>query len=305
MSWRILLDDLHAGFRQAATGAPVRLAPATTPISAWSRALGELAHSPETEADLDFWLSQTSVDPAGPEPDLPHPPEHAREADTEQTTVGLDAEDTRLLLREVPRAYRTHIDDVLLTALTMALTRSTLSDHASLWLEGHGREQHLVDGADLSRTLGWFTSIAPVRLTLPPGDDPEAALKAVKEQLRAVPHHGLSYGLLRYLHAVHASTLAARPRPASASTTWGSSTPPSPARTRNRAAMTDRRCGCGGHRNRCRPPSTRRTRARTCSTSTRSPSTGIWTSPSPTARRITAPGRSSGSPRRPSRASAD
>ncbi|NYD44504.1 amino acid adenylation domain-containing protein/non-ribosomal peptide synthase protein (TIGR01720 family) [Actinomadura luteofluorescens] len=213
VSWRILLDDLHAGFRQAATGAPVRLAPATTPISAWSRALGELAHSPETEADLDFWLSQTSVDPAGPEPDLPHPPEHAREADTEQTTVGLDAEDTRLLLREVPRAYRTHIDDVLLTALTMALTRSTLSDHASLWLEGHGREQHLVDGADLSRTLGWFTSIAPVRLTLPPGDDPEAALKAVKEQLRAVPHHGLSYGLLRYLHAVHASTLAARPAP--------------------------------------------------------------------------------------------
>ncbi|MEU8305812.1 amino acid adenylation domain-containing protein [Actinomadura sp. NPDC048955] len=213
VSWRILLDDLHAGFRQAATGAPVRLAPATTPISAWSRALGELAHAPETEADLDFWLSQTSVDPAGPEPDLPHPPEHAREADTERTTVGLDAEDTRLLLREVPRAYRTHIDDVLLTALTMALTRSTLSDHASLWLEGHGREQHLVDGADLSRTLGWFTSIAPVRLTLPPGDDPEAALKAVKEQLRAVPHHGLSYGLLRYLHSAHAPTLAARPAP--------------------------------------------------------------------------------------------
>jgi amino acid adenylation domain-containing protein/non-ribosomal peptide synthase protein (TIGR01720 family) len=213
VSWRVLLEDLHTAFRQAATGAPVRLPSATTPISAWARALRELAHAPETEADLDFWLSQTSADPAGPEPDLPQPPEHAREQDTARTTVGLDVEQTRLLLREVPRAYRTHIDDVLLTALTRALTRSTASNHVSLWLEGHGREQHLVDGADLSRTLGWFTSIAPVTLSLPPGDDPGTALKAVKEQLRAVPHHGLSYGLLRYLHSAHASTLAARPAP--------------------------------------------------------------------------------------------
>ncbi|SNR35448.1 non-ribosomal peptide synthase domain TIGR01720/amino acid adenylation domain-containing protein [Actinomadura mexicana] len=213
VSWRILLDDLHAGFRQAAAGAPVRLPPATTPTSAWSRALSELAHAPETEADLEFWLAQTAADPAGPEPDLRHPPERAGEADTARTTVGLDAEQTRLLLREVPRAYRTHIDDVLLTALARALTRTTPSNDVSLWLEGHGREQHLVDGADLSRTLGWFTSIAPVRLSLPPGDDPGTALKAVKEQLRAVPHHGLSYGLLRHLHSAHASTLAARPAP--------------------------------------------------------------------------------------------
>src|SRR6202008_1931656 len=89
-------------------------------------------------------------------------------------------------------------------------------------LEGHGREEHLVAGAELSRTVGWFTSEYPVRLDL--GDiDVEMALagrpaardaiKGVKGRLRAVPDGGVAYGLLRHLNRETAATLTAFPAP--------------------------------------------------------------------------------------------
>ena len=65
-------------------------------------------------------------------------------------------------------------------------------------VEGHGRED-VFEGVDVSRTVGWFTSVFPVHLPLDPGRDPAIALTAVKEQLRAVPHAGLGFGVLRYL----------------------------------------------------------------------------------------------------------
>ncbi|MGH2609677.1 MAG: condensation domain-containing protein, partial [Tepidiformaceae bacterium] len=64
-------------------------------------------------------------------------------------------------------------------------------------LEGHGREP-LFDEVDLTRTVGWFTTIFPVRLELET-EDPGEALKSVKEQLRRIPNRGLTYGVLRYL----------------------------------------------------------------------------------------------------------
>jgi microcystin synthetase protein McyA len=113
-------------------------------------------------------------------------------------TVTLEPEETDALLREVPAAYRTQINDVLLTALAQSLAAWTGSSCLLLDLEGHGREDLFPD-LDLSRTLGWFTSLFPVRLQLPPSEDPGTQLLAVKEQLRALPHHGIGYGILRYL----------------------------------------------------------------------------------------------------------
>ncbi|MFP3519132.1 condensation domain-containing protein, partial [Pseudomonas sp. SIMBA_077] len=93
------------------------------------------------------------------------------------------------------------INDLLLTALARVITRWTGDSSALVQLEGHGREE-LFDSIDLSRTVGWFTSLYPVRLHAE-GELPEA-IKAVKEQLRAVPAKGLGYGLLSYLGAPHA-----------------------------------------------------------------------------------------------------
>ena len=122
--------------------------------------------------------------------------------------VGLSAERTRELLQEVPAAYNTQINDVLVTALARTLSWWTTRAHRSengagaavlVEMEGHGREEVSQSRVDVSRTVGWFTSIYPVVLESRAAEEVGAALKRVKEQLRAVPRRGLGYGLLRYL----------------------------------------------------------------------------------------------------------
>ncbi|MGH4002448.1 MAG: condensation domain-containing protein, partial [Pseudonocardiaceae bacterium] len=102
------------------------------------------------------------------------------------------------LLHRVPGVYRTQINDVLLSALGRVLSAWTSRNQVLVAVEGHGREE-ILEGVDLSRTVGWFTSQFPVALTVPAGSDWRVVLTSVKEQLRAIPHRGLSYGALRYL----------------------------------------------------------------------------------------------------------
>jgi non-ribosomal peptide synthase protein (TIGR01720 family) len=87
-------------------------------------------------------------------------------------------------------------------------------------VEGHGRQES--DGVDLSRTVGWFTTMHPVRLDLADldpaeiaagGDAAGRALALVKQQARAMPYAGLGYGLLRYLNPRTAAELRGLPRP--------------------------------------------------------------------------------------------
>ncbi|HMC51697.1 MAG TPA: amino acid adenylation domain-containing protein, partial [Acidimicrobiales bacterium] len=106
--------------------------------------------------------------------------------------------ETRALLSDVPGVYRTQINDVLLAALGRALCRFGGSDRVLVDLEGHGRED-VLPGVDLSRTVGWFTTLFPVALDLAGDGGWASTLKSVKEQLRAVPGRGLGYGALRYL----------------------------------------------------------------------------------------------------------
>jgi non-ribosomal peptide synthase protein (TIGR01720 family) len=116
--------------------------------------------------------------------------------------VMLDQEETRLLLEEVNRAYRTETEEVLVTALVQAIGKSTGRYCLCLEHEGTARLDELFEGLDLSRTVGWFTTRYPVRVDLgysADADDPSRALTRVKEQLRAVPRQGLGYGLLRYV----------------------------------------------------------------------------------------------------------
>jgi len=101
-------------------------------------------------------------------------------------------------LQDVPEVYRTKINDVLLTALAHAFAKWTGQQRLLINLEGHGRED-LFEDVDLSRTVGWFTSIFPVLLDIGGATDLGRALKKVKEQLRAIPKNGVEYGILRYL----------------------------------------------------------------------------------------------------------
>jgi non-ribosomal peptide synthase protein (TIGR01720 family) len=124
----------------------------------------------------------------------------------------LGREETRVLLSEIPALAHAQINEILLTALARVLARWAGAP-VLIDLEGHGREE-LNGGIDLSRTVGWFTSIFPVRLETDGMEPPAVALKTIKEQLRRVPHRGLSDGILRYLSEDQQTVQTLRAQPA-------------------------------------------------------------------------------------------
>ncbi|MEU1014063.1 non-ribosomal peptide synthase/polyketide synthase [Streptomyces sp. NPDC005898] len=206
VSWRILLADLEAAQRAAALGRPVELPPTGTSYGRWATRLDRHTRSGALDADLPYW-TRTGTAPAALPAGRPGPNTHGTAA---TLTVTLDTRTTEALLREVPRAYRTQVNDVLLSALGRTLARWCARDTVLLGVEGHGREELFAD-VDLSRTVGWFTAEFPLALRVAPDAGWHDTLRSVKEQLRAIPLHGLSHGALR--HLVPDSPLAAAPAP--------------------------------------------------------------------------------------------
>ncbi|MEU6298341.1 amino acid adenylation domain-containing protein [Streptomyces erythrochromogenes] len=210
VSWRILMEDLATAWRQYAAGEPVRLPAVGTSFRRWTQLLegaafdDDRAHFGRALPGADALLGRRPLDAADTV---------ARERTT-TVTVGPDI--TAALLGDVPAVFHAGANDVLLTALAVTLARwrrdlGQDQTFAHVELEGHGREARFVaDGAgfepELSRTVGWFTTLFPVTVdpgpaAADPGDPAHlaAALKAVKEDLARVPRGGLSYGVLRHL----------------------------------------------------------------------------------------------------------
>ncbi|MFD9499457.1 amino acid adenylation domain-containing protein [Streptomyces sp. NPDC060035] len=226
VSWRILVPDLVSAWQRVRDGRPPEQAEAGTSLRRWAHALAEEAAKPERMAELPVWqqilredepvLGARELDPAR---------DVAATVDTVRIHVPADV--TATVLNTVPAIFRGGVDDGLLAALALALarwrrTRGVPASSALVRLEGHGREEQVVPGADLSRTIGWFTAMYPVRLDLADVDVADAfaggpaagrAIKAVKEQLRAVPGSGIGFGLLRHLNPETAAALAADREP--------------------------------------------------------------------------------------------
>ena len=211
VSWRVLFEDLYTAYQQLEHGRAVEWPPKTTSFQQWSRRLVEYAQSEPLRREAGYWLSTAEA----PLTSLPVDLNGGRNtvASARQVTVVLTYEETQELLREVPKAYNTQINDVLLTALALTLARWTGNETLLLEMEGHGREA-LFQEVNLSRTVGWFTSLFPVLLKLEQTDDEVAALRAVKEQLRRIPNRGVGFGVLKYLceDAEVARGLGALPR---------------------------------------------------------------------------------------------
>ncbi|MGW7537606.1 condensation domain-containing protein, partial [Amycolatopsis sp. NPDC054798] len=189
VSWRILLADLRTAYRAAHTGQPVELPPRTTSFGDWSRRLAEHTAAGGFDSCLPLWHRAANGAEARPDGES-RPPQ--------AVTVRLGAGETAALLREAPAAYRTRIDDLLVSALARVLARWTANDRVVLELEGHGREDLFAE-VDLSRTVGWFTTLYPWAVEVPADGGWGAVLKSVKESLRAVPDRGLGYGALKHL----------------------------------------------------------------------------------------------------------
>ncbi|MEU2000866.1 amino acid adenylation domain-containing protein [Rhodococcus sp. NPDC019627] len=207
VSWRILVEDLAMAWVAADSGQASALDPVPTSLRTFSRIVTEQAHAPTRLAELDHWLEVTE-----PGADLvPGVSGTAVVGSGARRTVRLDSALTNALLTTVPAAVGAGVTDVLVAALRLAVDRWRAANERNhdllVDLERHGREE-LVRGLDLSRTVGWLTNVAPVRL--PSAGGPLDTLKAVKEQLRAAPDGGIGYGMLRYLNARTARLLGSR-----------------------------------------------------------------------------------------------
>jgi amino acid adenylation domain-containing protein/non-ribosomal peptide synthase protein (TIGR01720 family) len=226
VSWRILLPDLSTAYQAVSAGHQVTLPAVRTSFRDWAVRLRAEAAEPAREAELPLWngilgtpdppLGGTAEDGAG-----------GTVGDMREMTLVLPRSSTRRLLTLVPTALRGRVHEMLLAALALAVqvcrgpAEGGTETAVLVDVEGHGRED-IFDGVDLSSTVGWFTSLFPVRLdpgavpweTVRAGGAPlGAAFERVKEQLRAIPDNGVGFGLLRYLNDRARPRLAGHPRP--------------------------------------------------------------------------------------------
>ena len=220
VSWRILLPDLVAAWEAVAAGRQPAPEPAGTSLREWSRQLTTAAQHPDRLAELPVWKDILRTEEpliGGRELD----PGRDRGDTTRSLTLTLPSEVTRPLLTSVPGAFHAGVNDILLSGLALAVLEwrrrwGGTGSQVLVDLEGHGREE-ILPGTDLTRTVGWFTSMYPVRLD--PGEYDRSdvwaggagmgrTVKRIKEQLRAFPDNGMGFGMLRHLHPETARELS-------------------------------------------------------------------------------------------------
>lgn len=226
VSWRILLDDLGAALEAVSAAQPLTLRRTGTSLRRWASHLQTEALRPGRVAELPFWRD-TLHGRADLAPMASLDPTRHTMGSASRLTLTLPAAVTTAVLTSVPAAFHANVNDVLLAALAIGASRwrSDRGDRGTaatlVDVEGHGRDA-AVDGIDPSATVGWLTTIHPVRLDPGDIDLQEAwaggpalghAVKRIKEQLRAAPDGGLGYGLLRYLNQETAGELARFPAP--------------------------------------------------------------------------------------------
>ncbi|NEQ65703.1 MAG: amino acid adenylation domain-containing protein [Symploca sp. SIO2D2] len=198
VSWRILLEDLFDAYEQLLRGETLKLPEKTTAFQDWAMRLVEYGQSQKLQQELEYWLNQSWSEIVSIPIDYPETEAENTVGNAVNVIQTLSKEETTALLQEVPSAYNTQINDVLLTSLVLSLAEWMGTNTVLIDLEGHGREEIFAD-VDLSRTVGWFTTIFPVQLQLLSEEIGEV-LKSVKEQLRKIPDRGIGYGILRYLN---------------------------------------------------------------------------------------------------------
>ena len=196
VSWRILIEDIRKSCEQQIEGRSINLGSKTSSFKQWFERLNDYAHSDELSKELPFWKSIAE------EPVMRLPIDKNEGENTvgsaANVSINLSKELTRSLLQDAGKAYNTRINDLLLSALGITISKWIRENDIIINLEGHGREELFAD-MDISRTVGWFTSLFPVCISLNGTTDIGDIIKSVKEQLRALPNKGIGYGILRYL----------------------------------------------------------------------------------------------------------
>src|SRR6185369_5011032 len=195
VSWRILVEDLQRGYEQLARGERVEFGAKTSSYQQWAESLLEYGESAALQEQMSYW-ERVWQEPLWRVPGWAGGGNQVKQMRTVRQV--LSADDTRALLQDVPGIYHTQIQEVLLTALAETLSCWSGVQRVVVEVEGHGREE-LHRPVDVTRTVGWFTTIYPVVLETAAVASTGERLKQIKEQVRRVPKHGIGYGVLRYL----------------------------------------------------------------------------------------------------------
>ena len=218
VSWRILLEDLIRIYQQLKQGKSSQMPPKTSAFRDWTLRLHDYGQSDEVQEQLQYWLGLPWAEirplpkdsPVGtqeihhikPVKDIYKYNTSIDSYDTVASQLNistrLSIEHTHVLLNKLPATYNVHVHEILLAALVHTIHQWTGSSITMLDLEGHGRED-LFEDMDLSRTVGWFTSLFPALLKSDQSDRAQQALLSVRDQLRLIPQRGIGYGILRYL----------------------------------------------------------------------------------------------------------
>lgn len=196
VSWRILLSDLEQAFRAHQSGQAAPLAAKTSAFQQWGAALADYAASETLEQERAFWHAQFE-DAVLPFPMDFQPGQMPKRKTSQIVRVGLSESETTRLLKHCPAAYRTDINELLLSAVYLGMRRWTHASNLRVILEGHGRED-LFEALDTTQTVGWFTTTYPLTLRCDDALIPNV-IKSVKEQYRSVPNKGIGYGVLKHL----------------------------------------------------------------------------------------------------------
>ncbi len=209
VSWRILLDDFSAGYQASLQGEPIKFPAKNGLLSGSSyRTLLDYASSSRLKKELTYWqeIETLKVSP------LPKDRKVQRQNKPEVVRFELSCEETERLIKHVNHAYNTEIIDILLTALVITIHQWSQNELIAVALEGHGREE-ITQEIDITRTVGWFTTIYPVVFNIHSQQNVADQLKYVKENLRHIPMKGIGYGILKYLapHEVGAEILHLEP----------------------------------------------------------------------------------------------
>jgi bacitracin synthase 3 len=196
VSWRILFEDFSSLYQQYLAGEAMTLPLKTDALSYWQEQQAVYAESEALHKEEAYWsaLEATHVQPL--------PVDHQDSAnlmdDVTSTSILLEEDITTKLLTCCYKAYRTEVNDVLLTALGQTIQEFFGINKVMVKLEGHGRENIGTD-IDITRTVGWFTTSYPVALDMGNTTDSIQQLIAVKESLHRIPNKGIGYGILRYM----------------------------------------------------------------------------------------------------------
>ncbi|MCH5586164.1 condensation domain-containing protein, partial [Shimazuella sp. AN120528] len=191
VSWRIILEDIETIYQQLAANKPVQVPQKTSSYRQWAEYLRKFATSKEIENKREQW--QQVKDTVIPQDQFGRNTEDS----VEHVQLLLTTSETEQLLSKTTARTHATVEEILLTALVQSLQKWTGENTHTIHLEGHGREEQ--EELDLSRTVGWFTSLYPVMFRLQSTSMGEA-IQVVKETLRDRSKEALSYGLLTHLH---------------------------------------------------------------------------------------------------------